>query len=223
MRINADFDRPAAVRPEGSRWLPSPLAGVERLMLDRVGDEVARATSQVRYAPGSSFDGHSHDLGEEFLVLEGVFSDESGDFPAGCYVRNPPGTAHAPHSREGCTIFVKLRQFQPGDDAPVRIDTTTADWTERVAPGVSALPLHRFGTERVALYRFEHAATVPIEREHCGLELLVLAGEVRDGGAKYGRHSWLRYPPGRQVSLHAVPGTEVYLKTGHLEPLPSGD
>ena len=223
MKINADFAKPAAVRPEESHWAPSPLDGVERLMLDRVGDEVARATSQVRYAPGSSFDGHTHDLGEEFLVLEGVFSDESGDFRAGSYVRNPPGTAHAPSSHEGCTIFVKLRQFQAGDDALVRIDTAAADWSQRVAPGGSALPLHRFGAERVSLYRFDRAAPVPIEREHRGLEVFVLAGGLQDGSTEYRRHSWLRFRPGHDVSLRAAGGTEIYLKSGHLDPLPSTD
>ncbi|GAL13613.1 hypothetical protein JCM19233_4618 [Vibrio astriarenae] len=51
--------------------------------LDRVGGEVARATSIVRYKPNSAFSPHTHDGGEEFFVLEGVFSDEHGDYPQG--------------------------------------------------------------------------------------------------------------------------------------------
>jgi len=119
MRINADFSRRAAVAGGDADWVHSPESGVDRIMLDRVGDEVARATSIVRYAPGSEFPHHAHAKGEEFLVLDGVFSDETGDFPAGSYLRNPPGSGHAPFSERGCTLFVKLHQFQADDLAPV--------------------------------------------------------------------------------------------------------
>ena len=96
MEINADFTQTATADTKAMDWVPSSLAGVERKMLDRIGDEVARATSIVRYAPGNSFSPHSHAMGEEFLVLEGVFEDEHGKYPAGTYVRNPWGTAHTP-------------------------------------------------------------------------------------------------------------------------------
>ena len=117
MQLNADFTRRVAVHAADLAWTPSPIAGVERRMLDRVGGEVARATSIVRYAPNSCFSAHTHDGGEEFLVLEGIFSDEPGDFPAGTYIRNPPTSRHTPGSRSGCTIFVKLWQFRL-DDQP---------------------------------------------------------------------------------------------------------
>ena len=90
MRINADFSKRAAVHAAQSDWARSPTPGVERRMLDRIGDEVARATSIVRYAPDSAFPPHTHGGGEEFLVLDGTFQDEHGDYPAGSYVRNPP-------------------------------------------------------------------------------------------------------------------------------------
>jgi hypothetical protein len=48
-------------------------------------------------------------------VLDGVFQDEHGDYPAGSYVRNAPGTSHAPCSDVGCVILVKLWQFDPND------------------------------------------------------------------------------------------------------------
>lgn len=111
MNINADFASRAAVHAGRLDWTPSPLPGVDRRMLDRVGEEVARATSIVRYAPGSHFSPHTHGGGEEFLVLDGVFQDEHGDFPVGTYVRNPPTSRHTPGSTAGCTIFVKLWQF----------------------------------------------------------------------------------------------------------------
>jgi anti-sigma factor ChrR (cupin superfamily) len=115
MEINADFSRRVAVRAARLPWVPSPMAGVERRMLDRIGDEVARATSIVRYAPGSQFSPHTHGGGEEFLVLEGVFQDEHGEFPAGSYVRNPPTSRHTPSSATGCILFVKLWQFDSAD------------------------------------------------------------------------------------------------------------
>ncbi len=123
VELNADFSQRAAVHAARLSWTPSPIAGVDRRMLDRIGDEVARATSIVRYAPNSHFSAHTHGGGEEFLVLDGVFQDEHGDFPAGCYIRNPPTSSHTPGSAQGCTIFVKLWQFDPADRTHVRIDT----------------------------------------------------------------------------------------------------
>ena len=123
MQLNADLSRPATVDSTALAWVASPMAGVERRMLERDGDEVARATSLVRYAPGSAFSPHTHGAGEEFLVLEGVFSDETGDFPAGFYVRNPPGSRHTPASAPGAVILVKLRQMPPEETAAVRLDT----------------------------------------------------------------------------------------------------
>jgi anti-sigma factor ChrR (cupin superfamily) len=83
LKLNADFSKRAVVHAATLAWTASPVPGVERRMLDRIGDEVARATSIVRYAPRSCFPPHVHGGGEEFLVLEGVFQDEHGDFPAG--------------------------------------------------------------------------------------------------------------------------------------------
>jgi hypothetical protein len=124
MNLNSDFGVRVAVHAARLNWAPSPIPGVHRRMVDRIGDEVARATSIVRYAPHSRFAAHTHGGGEEFLVLEGVFQDEHGDYPAGTYVRNPPTTSHSPGSAPGCTIFVKLWQFDPDDRTPVRIDTS---------------------------------------------------------------------------------------------------
>jgi len=132
-------------------WVASPAAGVERKLLEREGGEVARATSVVRYAPGSKFETHTHGLGEEILVLDGVFSDESGDYGPGTYLRNPPGSSHAPFSREGCTLFVKLRYHDPQDQQRVVIDTQTATWRPGLVPGLQVMPLHTFETQHTAL------------------------------------------------------------------------
>src|SRR6188472_105149 len=123
MDLNADFSRRVAVHAARLAWVASPMAGVDRRMLDRIGDEVARATSIVRYAPTSQFSRHVHGGGEEFLVLDGVFQDEHGDFPAGSYVRNPPTSRHTPGSSSGCILFVKLWQFDPADRKEIKLKT----------------------------------------------------------------------------------------------------
>ena len=70
MQINSDFSQRVVVRPEDYEFIDSPLAGVSRVMLDRAGDEVARATSIVRYKAGSGYSAHTHNGGEEILVLD---------------------------------------------------------------------------------------------------------------------------------------------------------
>jgi len=154
MNLNDDFSLRIVARAADAVWTPSPLPGVERRMLDRVGDEVARATSLVRYAPGSRFDRHVHGGGEEILVLEGVFSDETGEYPAGTYLRHPPGSSHAPSSREGCLLFVKLWQFDPADTQSVRIDTRSEPWRPGLVPGLAVMPLHSHDGVDTALVRW---------------------------------------------------------------------
>ena len=159
MELNADFSMRAVVHSDDIPWVKSPMPGVERRMLDRIGDEVARATTIVRYAPESRFSSHVHTGGEEFLVLDGVFEDEHGQFPAGSYIRNPPQSAHTPGSEPGCTIFVKLWQFDLADRTHVRIDTNKMRYVEPAGrPGVSLLPLFSDGNEDVCLERWAPVA-----------------------------------------------------------------
>ena len=156
MELNADFDERVAVHAARTRWMPSPVPGVERRMLDRLGDEIARATTIVRFAPDSRFPAHVHGGGEEFLVLDGVFQDETGDFPAGSYIRNPPESRHTPASAAGCTLFVKLWQFDLADRTHVCIDTGKMPFLP--APGrggVEILPLFRDAREDVRIKRRE--------------------------------------------------------------------
>src|ERR1041384_5451885 len=147
MELRARFDQREVVRPEDEPWRASPMAGVERRMLDRIGEEVARATSIVRYAADARFSAHTHGGGEEFLVLGGSFHDATGDYPEGAYVRNPIGTSHAPWAGpDGAVLFVKLWQFAAADTQRVVIATRTAAWHPGPVAGVTVLPLHEFGT-----------------------------------------------------------------------------
>lgn len=218
--INADFDQRAVVRPGDLDWVASPSPGVDRIMLDRIGDEVARATSIVRYAPGSKFSAHTHDGGEEFLVLEGVFSDADGDYTAGTYVRNPPGSEHSPFTEDGCTILVKLRQFDEADLTRKVIDTRGATFLPGSAPGLSVLPLHAHGTESVALVRWAPGTRFSAHRHWGGEEIFVIEGTFQDEHGDYPAGSWLRSP---HLSAHqpfSNVGCLIYVKTGHL-PIPT--
>lgn len=194
------------------------MPGVERMMLDRIGDEVARATSLVRYAPNSTFSPHVHGGGEEFFVLEGEFGDEHQTYPAGTYVRNPIGSRHSPRVGEhGCVILVKLHQFDKDDDAHVVIDTRNADWPIQPAPGFEAMPLHRFRDERVALIRW--APNTPFE-EHShrgGEEVFVIGGRFCDEYGEYPAGTWVRYPDrSSHNAFTQSEGALLYLKSGHL-------
>ncbi|OAH45367.1 cupin [Sphingobium yanoikuyae] len=217
MHVNVDFSQRVVVHSSEEPWVASPMAGVDRRMLDRVGDEVARATTIVRYAPKSYFSPHTHGGGEEFLVLEGVFSDEHGDFPAGSYVRNPRGSRHTPFSDDGCTIFVKLWQFDPADQSHVRLAAPTLRYAPVVnREGVTAVPLHTFGDEVVRLESWDALTPVLIENPS-GLELLVLDGTLSEEGDLLEAESWLRLPAGRGLEAVAGPaGCTVWIKTGHL-------
>ena len=106
--LNLNFTQRVVINTAEQDWIDSPAAGVRRKQLEREEAERGRATSIVEYKPGASFKTHHHPLGEEILVLEGVFSDENGDYPAGTYLRNPPGSSHAPFSEKGCKLLVKV-------------------------------------------------------------------------------------------------------------------
>lgn len=217
MEINADFSRRTAVHAARLAWVASPMAGVERRMLDRIGDEVARATSIVRYAPGSRFLPHTHGGGEEFLVLDGIFQDEQGDYPAGTYVRNPPTSRHTPGSAPGCVLLVKLWQFDPADRQEVRVMTGGTAYAPAAGrTGVEVLPLFRDDSEDVRLERWSSGATVDLKVPG-GVELLVLEGAFDEGNDRFERLSWLRLPAGSVLRATAGPdGCRIWIKTGHL-------
>jgi anti-sigma factor ChrR (cupin superfamily) len=215
-QLHADLRQRAVVDTHTLAWSPSPMAGVERRMLDRCGAEVARASSIVRYAAGSAFGLHSHGGGEEILVLEGTFSDEVGDYPAGTYLRNPVGSAHAPYSEMGCTILVKLQQMHPGDQSRLVIDTHSAPWLPGLVDGLEVMPLHGFGSEHVALVRWAPGTHFQAHSHPSGEEILVLAGVFQDEHGNYPAGSWLRNPPGSIHRPWSEPGCTIWVKTGHL-------
>ncbi len=221
MLINADFLCRAELTAEQHQWIKSPQNGVERVMLDRVGAEKARATSLVRYAPNSHFPHHQHPGGEEILVLSGTFSADDKHYPAGWYLRNPPASGHTPYSDEGAVIFVKLRQMLPSENCHVAIDTQdSANW-QRVG-NREFCPLFSDDSERVSLQRLNagdilFTEDLMTQTVAGGAELLVVEGTLIEGVQTYKQGSWLRWPVGAQPQINAgEEGATVYLKTGHL-------
>jgi len=216
MLVNANFDERIVIDTLKSGWVSSPVPGIERIMLDRLGAEDARATSIVRYAAGTTFTPHEHPLGEEFLVLSGVFSDEHGDYPAGTYVRNPPGSSHTAYSQQGCELFVKVRQFDAADNKRVVIDTRNAVFRQGLVSGLKVLPLHEFGTEHAALVRWAPGTKFQAHTHWGGEEIYVLEGVFSDEHGDYSAGTWLRSPHMSVHSPYSNHGCLIYVKVGHL-------
>ena len=214
--VNADLSARAVVDSKELEWLASPEEGVERRPLERDGGEVARATSIVRYAAESQFSEHTHGGGEEFFVLSGTFCDETGEFPAGSYVRNPPRSHHRPFSREGCTILVKLRQMRDDDTARVVVDTNTGEWKAGASAGHHVMPLFEAPDEVVTLEKLNAGTTIPAAEAAGGDEIFVLAGSFRDEHGSYAKGTWIRNPAGTRHGIESPEGCMLWIKRGHL-------
>jgi anti-sigma factor ChrR (cupin superfamily) len=217
MDLRADFARREVVRTGGEVWRPSPMAGAERYLLDRLGEETARETSIARYGAGARFGADVHG-GEEFLVLAGSLHDDASDCPEGTYVRNPIGTAHPRWAGpDGAVVFVKLHQFAATDTQRALIDTRTARWRQGLVPGLTVLPLHEHGSEHVALVRWAPSTRFMPHQHWGGEEILVLDGVFEDDHGTYPKGTWLRSP---HLSAHhpftGPQGALIYVKTGHL-------
>ena len=197
-------------------WEPSPAAGVWRKKLERAASESGQVTSVVRYAPGSRFAAHTHPLGEEIFVLSGVFADESGEYPAGTYLRNPPGSRHAPFSTDGCELLVKLDQFDPDDRERVCIRTGEAAWLPGQVEGLAVLPLHSFGVEHTALVRWAPGTRFAPHVHPGGEEIFVLDGTFEDEDGRYPAGAWLRNPPYSRHEPYSRAGCTIYVRTGFI-------
>ena len=215
--LNMNFDKPMVIETTEMEWEASPMSGVWRKPLAREAAEHGHTTSVVRYDAGSHFPEHPHPKGEEILVLEGVFSDEHGNYPAGTYIRNAPGSKHSPFSKEGCVLLVKLDQFEPDDDVNLRIDTRSGEWL----PGeddLQVMPLYYFSTEMVALYRWPANGRFPPQPHFGGEEFFVLSGLLQDEFGSYPAGSWVRNPHNSEHSRFVEEDTITWIKTGHLLP-----
>lgn len=215
MNINSDYKQRVVLNQHDLPWVLTPEVGVERKMLERIGDEVAKATSIVRYQPGSKFKSHTHEFGEEIFVLDGVFSDEIGDYPSGTYIMNPPGSSHAPFSKDGCTLFVKLRHLGMEQVEREVVDTKNATWFQGMVSGLTVLPLMRQGTGST-LVRWQPQTYFNSHKHYGGEEIFVVDGVFEDEHGRYPAGSWIRSP---HMSLHqpfSKEGCTIFVKTGHF-------
>ena len=223
MFIHDDLTKRAVVESEKLEWVETRMKGVRRRMLERQGAEAGRATTVVDYDPESYFEPHVHSGGEEFIVLQGIFSDEHGDFGPGYYVRNPPGSKHKPFSKDGCRIFVKLWQMdEEVDTETVRIDTKNTEWLPGLVPGLSVMPLYQSAHENVALVKWDAGTVFTPHAHHGGEEIFVLEGTFQDEHGSYPAGTWLRSPHGSIHHPYSEEGCIIYVKTGHL-PIPKQD
>ncbi len=213
--LNGNLDVRVVVDTEALPWSGSPSRTVWRRRLHRVGPaEAGQVTSLVRYEPGSSFPRHDHPEGEEILVLDGVFCDEQGDWPAGNYLLNPEGFRHAPSSREGCLLFVKLRQFPGLDRRHLALDTRPIPWATDEGRELKRLYSQEGYSDRTSLERWREDTPLPQRSYPLGAELLVLRGSFDDEHGRYGALTWLRLPRGFRHAPRTATGCELYIKEG---------
>lgn len=214
--VNAELTQRCVVDTNTLPWQPSPSPLVHRRLLERDGGEVARATSIVRYDAGATFTYHRHDLGEEILVLDGNLSDEFGDYGPGTYIKNPPGSGHAPYSVSGCILWVKLRHLSPDDHERVVVHTHQSPWFSGMVDGLKVMPLWEFGTSHTALVRWAPGTYFNPHRHYGGEEIYVVEGVFSDEHGSYPQGSWIRSPHLSQHKPFSVEGCLILVKTGHL-------
>ena len=205
-------------------WSPTPSGSVWRKRVHLVGPpEAGQVTSVVRYEPHSSFPKHDHPDGEEILVLDGVFSDEHGDWPAGTFLLNPEGFRHAPFSVPGCVLFVKLRQFPGKERRHVVVDTQTLPWEPTSVPAIVSRTLYEQDgfSDVVRLERWAPGADPGTVRYEEGAEFFVLEGEFADEAGSYSAGCWLRLPAGSEHHPRSAEGCILYIKRSGLRYLTS--
>ena len=220
--VRANFSEFVSADTNAMDWQASPSPSVWRKRLDLTGpSEISRVTSVVRYDADSVFPSHPHPDGEEIFVLEGMFSDEHGDYPAGTFLLNPEGFEHAPFSKEGCVIFVKLRQYPGPNRRHVVVDTKAAEWHAGRFPGTENIVLYQEDgqPEMIRLVRIAPGATVTPHDHPGGEEVLVLDGAYTDEYGTFGTGSWMRYPDGSRHTIRSETGCTIYVKNGHLAEL----
>lgn len=214
--LNMDFSKTAYLLPTQQHWSNSPANGISGIPLERESAESGHATSFVSYQAGSSFPRHQHIHGEEIYVIDGVLSDENGDYPAGTYIRNPAGLHHSPFSKQGCTLFVKLNQFQTDDNQQIVIKPEQQQWGNGIG-NLKVCSLHSFNTESTALVWWPSNEVFQPHAHYGGEEVVVLKGTFFDEHGEYPEGSWIRSPHLSRHYPYVKEETLILVKVGHLK------
>jgi anti-sigma factor ChrR (cupin superfamily) len=128
---------------------------------------------------------------------------------------NPPGSSHAPHSKTGCILFVKLRYLGADQVEREVLDTKTAVWYQGMVPGLNVMPLMKQGSGST-LVRWAPQTYFNLHKHFGGEEIFVVDGVFEDEYGRYPAGSWIRSP---HMSLHqpfSKEGCTIFVKTGHL-------
>ncbi len=213
--LNLDFTQQLIINPLEFNWLAAPSSGVFRKQFEREDTESGRVTGLVRFEAGAEFAAHKHPMGEEVIVLEGVFSDENGDYPAGTYLRHPPGSHHTPHSTDGCVIFVKLDHFHAEDNQTIIIRPDERQWRDGIG-GLSVVALHDHLGEHSALVHWPKDEYFQPHSHMGGEEILVLDGVFSDEHGNYPTGTWIRSPHMSTHNPFSIEGCLIFVKVGHL-------
>jgi quercetin dioxygenase-like cupin family protein len=231
--VNSDLTQRVVIQTATLPWSPSPwIPGINRKFLDRYGNgQFVPSTSVVSFATGVRDPYHAHPHGEEFYVLEGVFTDHTGDYLPGFYVRHPIRWCHAPYvdmRNPSAVVWVKVSQImEEGEPVIVRdtCDLELAEWRDgsSLAGRVRVLPLHasaRTG-ERVWIEVWEPGTRTVVPQPLGGEEVFVISGSLVENGSTHPPLTWIRNPAHRQGTQflwqRASPqGCKLLMKSGHL-------
>ncbi len=208
---NMDLSRRVVIDTENHTLKSFQPNGTFRIPLESESRESGRLTSIVKFTPGAKLDQSTHSSGEEIVVLEGVLSDEQENYPAGTYLRIPPGDYRIFSSKQGCKIFRKSNQLLPLDTENIVINTNNAEWH----PGhgnLEVMPL----SDNTALVKWPKGAVFVNHSHYGGEEIFVLKGKFNDEHGSYPKGTWIRSP---HLSTHfpfVEEETIIFVKTGHL-------
>ncbi|CAJ1340055.1 unnamed protein product [Effrenium voratum] len=222
IELNSDKSQSCLVNTDTIDWIQTAAGGVRRKMIERLGGEVARATTVVSFEPNASFPSHRHEGGEEFIVLEGDWFDDWATQPSYTYVRNYIGSRHTPRiGPKGCTILVKLCQMSTEQTEPDHsqwdISSSNPSW-RRSPNGRRELRVYESPFEEVHFERWEPHQTGQVEVDGAGEEVFVVEGCFVDELGEHRRWSWCRTAEARRLTRRAGPeGCLLYIKSRHLK------
>jgi anti-sigma factor ChrR (cupin superfamily) len=215
-QLNADVALRVVVQSAQLPWLDAPTPLIKHKVLMQGDGENAKASAVIKLLPGANVADLPHQLGEEIFVLEGSLSDAKGDHPAGSYIKNPAGSNYSPYSKQGCTLFVRRRQMDAGDEQKLVINTHSAQWFEGMVKGLTVLPLTEFGSQHTAMVRWAPQTFFNPHRHFGGEEIFVVEGVFSDEHGDFPAGSWMRSPHLSQHQPFSREGCLILVKTGHL-------